>query len=155
MRVLRTEINTLAQKYERRGLPGLRRLISGRISRQQPTGTSIYLLADPLGRLVVGNINRWPSVKSEDGWLNFNLETQDPDRPNLHPARARQFQLAGGFRLLVGQDIQELKVARLRVITALGWGVVLTLVLGLAGGFFMSRRMLARIDIIKIGRAHV
>jgi signal transduction histidine kinase len=30
----------------------------------------------------------------------------------------------------------------------LGWGVVLTLVLGLAGGFFMSRRMLARIDII-------
>ncbi len=145
---IRTEINTLAQKYERRGLPGLRRLISGRISRQQPTGTSIYLLADPLGRLVVGNINRWPSVKSEDGWLNFNLETRDPDRPNLHPARARQFQLTGGFRLLVGQDIQELKVARLRVITALGWGVVLTLVLGLAGGFFMSRRMLARIDII-------
>jgi signal transduction histidine kinase len=87
-------------------------------------------------------------VPAQDGWLNFNLKAGDLDQPSLHPARARQFQLAGGFRLLVGQDIQELNAARLRVISALGWGVALTLVLGLAGGFFISRRMLTRIDII-------
>ena len=145
---IRTEIHTLSERYENRGLPGLRHLISDRIDRQQPTGTSISLLTDPLGRVIVGNINRWPKVPVQDGWLNFTLETRDLDKPRLHPARTRQFQLAGGFRLLVGQDIQELNAARLRIITALGWGVALTLVLGLAGGFFISRRMLTRIDII-------
>ncbi|HCL94721.1 MAG TPA: two-component sensor histidine kinase, partial [Gammaproteobacteria bacterium] len=34
------------------------------------------------------------------------------------------------------------------IITALSWGVILTLVLGLAGGFFISRTMLARLEII-------
>ena len=145
---IRTEINTLSERYENRGLPGLRRLISNRIDRQQPTGTSIYLLTDPLGQVIVGNINRWPKVPVQDGWLSFNLKARDLDEPGLHPARARQFQLTGGFRLLVGQDIQELNAARIRIITALGWGVALMLVLGLAGGFFISRRMLTRIDII-------
>jgi signal transduction histidine kinase len=145
---IRSEINTLSERYENRGLSGLRHLISDRIDRQQPTGTSIYLLTDPLGRVIVGNINRWPKTPVQDGWLNFNLETRDLDKPSLHSARARQFQLTGSFRLLVGQDIQELNAARLRIITALGWGVALMLVLGLAGGFFISRRMLTRIEII-------
>ncbi len=152
---IRAEINTLSERYEHRGLPGLRHLISNRVDRQQPTGTSIYLLTDPLGRVIVGNINRWPKVPIQDGWLNFNLKAGDLDQPSLHPARARQFQLAGGFRLLVGQDIQELNAARLRVISALGWGVALTLVLGLAGGFFISRRMLTRIDIINDTSQHI
>jgi hypothetical protein len=87
---IRSEINTLSERYENRGLSGLRHLISDRIDRQQPTGTSIYLLTDPLGRVIVGNINRWPKTPVQDGWLNFNLETRDLDKPRLHPARTRQ-----------------------------------------------------------------
>ena len=146
--VIRTEIQTLAERYERRGVPGLRRLILDRITRQQPTGSSLYLLSDPLGRPIVGNISRWPQVAPEDGWFNFNLDTSDRDDPGLHLARARRFQLTGGFQLLVGQDIHELKSAQRRIITALSWGVVLTVLLGLAGGFFISRRMLARLEVI-------
>ena len=145
---IQTEIQTLSERYETRGVPGLRRLILDRITRQQPTGSSLYLLSDPLGRPIVGNISRWPQVSPEEGWLNFNLDTSDRDDPELHPARARRFQLSGGFQLLVGQDIHELKSAQRRIITALSWGVILTLVLGLAGGFFISRTMLARLEII-------
>ena len=146
--VIRTEIQTLAERYENRGVPGLRLLILDRITRQQPTGSSLYLLSDPLGRPIVGNISRWPQVVPEDGWFNFNLDTSDRDDPGLHSARARRFQLTGGFQLLVGQDIHELKSAQRRMITALSWGVVLTVLLGLAGGFFISRRMLARLEVI-------
>ena len=96
----------------------------------------------------MGNISRWPQVVPEDGWFNFNLDTSDRDDPGLHSARARRFQLTGGFQLLVGQDIHELKSAQRRMITALSWGVVLTVLLGLAGGFFISRRMLARLEVI-------
>ena len=145
---IKTEINTLAERYGARGLAGLRRLISARVERQRPTGTSIYLLTDAGGQVIVGNIDRWPRVQAQNGWLDFNLEARSLDDVSVHPARARQFRLAGGFRLLVGQDIQEFEVARLRVITALGWGIGLTLLLGLAGGFFISRRMLNRIDSI-------
>ena len=145
---IRTEIQTLAERYENRGVPGLRRLILDRITRQQPTGSSLYLLSDPLGRPIVGNISRWPQVVPDGGWLNFNLDTRDRDDPGLHPARARRFQLNGGFQLLVGQDIQELKAAQRRVIIALSWGVILTVLLGLAGGFFISRKMLARLEVI-------
>ncbi|HCL94049.1 MAG TPA: two-component sensor histidine kinase, partial [Gammaproteobacteria bacterium] len=102
---IQTEIQTLTERYENRGVPGLRRLILDRITRQQPTGSSLYLLSDPLGRPIVGNISRWPQVNPEEGWLNFNLDTSDRDDPELHPARARRFQLSGGFQLLVGQDI--------------------------------------------------
>ena len=145
---IRTEIQALAERYESRGVPGLRRLILDRITRQQPTGSSLYLLSDPLGRPIVSNISRWPQVAPKDGWFNFNLDTSDRDDPNLHPARARRFQLTGGFQLLVGQDIHELKSAQRRIITALSWGVILTVLLGLAGGFFISRKMLARLEVI-------
>ncbi|HCK75761.1 MAG TPA: two-component sensor histidine kinase [Gammaproteobacteria bacterium] len=145
---IRTEIQALAERYESRGVPGLRRLILDRITRQQPTGSSLYLLSDPLGRPIVGNISRWPQVAPKDGWFNFNLDTSDRDEPGLHPARARRFQLTGGFQLLVGQDIHELKSAQRRIITALSWGVILTVLLGLAGGFFISRKMLTRLEVI-------
>lgn len=145
---METEIQILSERYERSGVVGLRRLILERITRQQPTGSALYLLMDPLSRPVVGNISRWPAVEEEDGWLSFRLETRDRDDAQTHPARAKQFVLSGGFRLLVGEDIQELKAAERQIIVALSWGVILTLLLGLAGGFFISRRMMTRLEII-------
>ncbi len=141
------EIRSLAERYETRGLPGLRQLISSRIERQRPTGTSIYLLADARQRPIVGNINRWPRASEVEGWLNFELETKGTGK-DVHPARARQFRLVGGYQLLVGLDINELKKARLRVIHSLAWGLLLTLGLGLIGGVVMSRRMLNRLELI-------
>lgn len=145
---METEIRILSERYERSGVVGLRRLILERITRQQPTGSALYLLMDPLSRPVVGNISRWPAVEEEDGWLSFRLETRDRDDAQTHPARAKQFALSGGFRLLVGEDIQELKAAERQIIVALSWGVILTLLLGLAGGFFISRRMMTRLEVI-------
>ncbi len=58
----------------------------------------------------------------------------------------RVVQLSGGFRLLVGRDLEERE--RLRdIITAAARGsVALVIVLGLAGGFFVTRRVLRRVD---------
>ncbi len=144
---METEIRILSERYERSGVVGLRRLILERITRQQPTGSALYLLMDPLSRPVVGNISRWPAVEEKDGWLSFRLETRDRDDAQTHPARAKQFVLSGGFRLLVGEDIQELKAAERQIIVALSWGVILTLLLGLAGGSIIRRRKLPRLAV--------
>jgi signal transduction histidine kinase len=57
-------------------------------------------------------------------------------------------QLSGGFRLLVGRDLEE-RVRMRNIITAAARGsVALVIVLGLAGGFFVTRRVLKRFDAV-------
>jgi hypothetical protein len=61
-------------------------------------------------------------------------------------ARARAFFLQEGFYLLVGRDVQERREIESLITNALIWAIGLTVALGLAGGLFMSRNMLARVD---------
>ena len=64
----------LAERYESDGLIGLSGQIRDRVTRQQPTGSSIYLLTDAGERRIAGNLNRWPPVEeSTGGWLEFAL----------------------------------------------------------------------------------
>jgi signal transduction histidine kinase len=144
---IEAEIAGLAERYRTDGLNGLTASISERISRK-PGGYSIYLLADDL-RPRLGNINRWPVVvPDEDGWLSFSLEAEGWPAGEAHLARARAFQLRGGFRLLVGRDLHELERTRQLIGRTLGWGLAFTLILGLVGGAMMTRSMLRRIETI-------
>lgn len=143
------EITGLAEHYQSNGLDGLHQVLGERIARQQPTGSSIYLLADFRYRPLIGNINRWPQdVEIENGWITFELEDYGDDGGAIHLARARTFRLEGGFRLLVGRDFYELARTRSLIIRTLAWGLAITLALGLLGGIFISRRMLRRIEAI-------
>ena len=58
----------------------------------------------------------------------------------------RVFQLPGGFRLLVGRDLEERERLYDIVLSAGRWSIALVIVLGLAGGFFVTRRVLRRVD---------
>ena len=145
---IEAEITGLAERYRTDGLPGLTALIVERTSRK-PGGSSIYLLVDDdLGPLV-GNISRWPDVPlTDDGWLNFRLEGEGWPGGETHQGRARAFKLRGGFRLLVGRDLHELQETRRLIVRTLAWGLLITLVLALAGGTMMTRSMVRRIDAI-------
>ena len=142
---IEAEINGLAEHYRSDGLTGLSAIIARRVSRPG-TGSAIYLLVNAQHKPVVGNLDRWPRVESdEDGWLMFDLGS--PDR-GIHEARARSFQLQGGFLLLVGRDVHDLKVAKQRIINALVWGLLITLVLALIGGSMMTRSTVRRLEAI-------
>ena len=54
--------------------------------------------------------------------------------------------LPGGFRLLVGRDLEERERIFGIVAVAGRWSVAIVVVLGVIGGFFVSRRVLRRID---------
>ena len=54
--------------------------------------------------------------------------------------------MAGGYRLLVGRDMHEKAKFRTIVVETLTWSLAGTLALGLLGGVFLSRRILARVD---------
>jgi signal transduction histidine kinase len=144
-----TEIVGLSEQYRERGLNGLIRTIEDRIDRN-PTSSSIYLFTSAAGRRLAGNLSGWPAAPADpDGWLDFEV-TADADASTSLRARARVFTLTGGFRLLVGRDIRELQASQALIEQALWWGLAITVGLGLAGGFMLSRGVLSRIEQINL-----
>lgn len=140
------EIVGLAERYRLTGLSGLTASIHERLDRR-PTGSSIYLLTDPTGNPIVGNLDRWPSVQPDgDGFLNFDLLPAAGERPHL--ARAKPFVLTGGFQLLVGKDLHDLQSAQTLLLRTMGWGLALTVALALAGGLVTSRSRIRRIGAV-------
>ena len=140
---IEAEIIGLSEQYRNRGLAGLTRVISER-SRQAGETSSVYLLTDQHFIPLLGNLERWPDVSAtRDGWLRFHLPGKE-----THPMRARQFELRGGFRLLVGRDLHDLEQIQALIIKALAGGLGMALVLGLVGGATMTRGVLKRIETI-------
>jgi signal transduction histidine kinase len=142
---IEAEIKGLAEHYRSDGLTGLSAIIARRVS-QPGTGSAIYLLTDAHHKPVVGNLDRWPLVEADaDGWLVFELGSR---QEGIHQARARSFQLQGGFLLLVGRDVHDLEQAKRRIISALIWGLLITVVLALIGGSMMTRSTVRRLEAI-------
>ena len=143
---INAEIQGLAEQYSQLGLTGLIRVIKSRVAKDK-AGSSVYLLTDWKFNPLAGNLPDWPKFKDTgSGWFDATLE----DTENFEPRRVRMryFLLPGNFHLVVGRDVSErVKVERL-IVDALIWGMLLTVVLGGAGGVLTSRWMLKRIDVI-------
>ena len=141
---VQAEITGLAEQYAQGGLPLLVHTV---IQRSRDPGQSLYLVLDPAGRVLAGNLDVRPSVApGADGWMDFIYSRRALEGVELKAARARAFYLPEGFYLLVGRDVQERREIENLITGALVWAIVLTLGLGLVGGLFMSRNMLARVD---------
>lgn len=143
--IIEAEINGLRETYERSGLGGLRDVIDERAARDRDgERRSFYLLVDPIGRKVAGNVPAWP-VGVDDAlgqWVDFVQSGSDtPVRALLMPVRA--------YRLLVGRDIRELTAIRQVLRRASIYGISLTLALALVGGLLLAlsaERRLAEIN---------
>ncbi|MCG6867210.1 MAG: HAMP domain-containing protein [Gammaproteobacteria bacterium] len=145
---IEAEIAGLAERYELDGLPGLLDSIKERVSRR-PVGLSVCLLATSTYAPLAGNLDRWPDIAEDDrGWIDFQIEGAGGEAGEKHRARARSFRLQGGFRLLVGRDIHELEDTRRTIVRALVWGLLVTVVLAVAGGAMISRSTIRRLETI-------
>ncbi|MBA4208631.1 MAG: two-component sensor histidine kinase, partial [Parvibaculum sp.] len=138
------EITGLAEQYRQGGLPLLVHTV---IQRSRDPGQSLYLVLDPAGRVLAGTLDARPQIEAgPDGWFDFSYNRKTLDGIEIKAARARAFYLQEGFYLLVGRDVQERREIENLITNALIWAIGLTVALGLAGGLFMSRNMLARVD---------
>ena len=139
-----TEIAVLTEQYT---VGGLRRLVLILENRSLRPGSSLYLVTTPTGQALAGNVGSLaPGVIDRTGWSETVYRRLDEQDTAEHSALVRVVQLSGGFRLLVGRDLEERGRMR-EIITAAARGsVALVVVLGLAGGFFVTRRVLRRFD---------
>ena len=151
------DVQRLALGYDRGGLQLLVRAVEQR-SRQP--GANLYLIADPNGRILSGNVESLdPGVLSTSGWTERPFSylrygegpgeraaQPDASRPTEHRAIAVVLRLPNQLILLVGRDLGEPErfrlVMRRSLMFALG-----TMGLGaLLIWYFVGRRALKRID---------
>jgi signal transduction histidine kinase len=138
------EVNGLSEQY---GQGGLRRLVIVVDVRSRRPGSSLYLVTTPSGEGLAGNVGSLePGVLDHPGWLETNYHRLEAPEGAEHRALVRVVQLPGGFHLLVGRDLDERERLFGIVVNAGQWSLALVIVLGLVGGFFVSRRVLSRID---------
>ena len=147
--IVDAEITGLSEQYRQGGIVRLVTVIDARGRRP---GSSLYLVTSFAGQPLAGNVTSLPAgVLDDSGWVETTyrrLDETEPSQQNRAPhlALARVFQLSGGFRLLVGRDLEERERLYGVVLSAGRWSVGIVLVLGLAGGFLVSRRVLRRVD---------
>jgi signal transduction histidine kinase len=139
-----TEITGLSDQYSQ---GGIRRLVIVVDLRSRRPGSSLYLVTTPTGEGLAGNVGSLePGVLDRPGWLETSYRRLDAPEGSDHRALVQVVQLAGGFHLLVGRDLEERERLFGIIANAGQWSIALVIVLGLLGGFFVSRRVLKRID---------
>jgi signal transduction histidine kinase len=141
------EITGLSEQYR---IGGIRRLVIVVDSRARRPGSSLYLVTTYQGEALAGNVTSLPpGTLDSPGWIETSYRRLDESESNEHVehnALVRVFQLPGGFRLLVGRDLEERERVHHIVLSAGRWSVLMVVVLGLAGGLFVTRRVLRRVD---------
>jgi signal transduction histidine kinase len=138
------EIAGLSDLYQQ---GGIRRLIFTIDERGGRPGSSLYLLTTAAGEGVTGNIGSLTTgILDKSGWTETSYRRIDDNDIAEHRALVRVLQLPGGFRLLVGRDLVERERLHDIIISTGRWSIALVVVLGIAGGFFVTRRVLKRVD---------
>jgi signal transduction histidine kinase len=146
------EMTDVMARFESGGI----REINSYILQRTVGGSSdfVYLLVHPSGRLRSGNLSGLPDVEPDDeGRVQFtyrrppaagSIETEKDDRS----ARGQIAELPGGYRLLVGLDVDEENDLLNRMTNTILAASALALALGVAAGIFVSRRFVRRLDSI-------
>src|ERR1700704_5780115 len=137
------EIRGLTEQYR---LGGIRRLVFAIDGRARRPGSNLYLVTTAAGEGLAGNVGSLATgILETPGWTETAYRRLDDPDGAEHEALIRVFQLPSGFRLLVGRDLEERERLHDIVPAAGRWSLALVIVLGVAGGFFVTRRGLQRV----------
>jgi signal transduction histidine kinase len=143
-RTVTAEVNRLREQYVETGIRGLVLFIDLRSRRP---GSNLYLVTTPSGEALAGNVAALaPGALDHPGWIETTYRRIEALEDVEHRALVQVVELPGGFRLLVGRDLEERERIYGIIANAGRWSFALVVVLGVAGGFFVSRRVLKRID---------
>jgi len=138
------ESTGLSEQYR---LGGIRRLVIAIENRARNPGSNLYLVTTFNGEGLAGNVGSLsPGALDNEGLAEIAYRRIGEQDGTEHYALIRVAQLPGGFRLLVGRDVDERERLNSIILDAGRWSIALVVVLGFAGGFLVARRVLKRID---------
>lgn len=138
------EISSLADRYR---ISGIRGLVATVDARSRRPGASLYLVVDFSANQLAGNVEGLDErvLASSTGQLQ-RVSYVPIGGGARREAMVRVFELSGGFRLLVGRDLQEQLHFRSLLAEAMRFWLVVVAILGVVTLVFVRRRVLRRID---------
>ncbi len=141
------EIRGLADQGRSGGLPAIVDVIE---QRSHQPGASLYLITDLNGRILAGNVSEVPASLLEQPGMGpitvpYRRYSENANEKS-QLAMVQVLRLPGGFRMLVGRDLGERREFSAIIARSLAWAVALMIGLALVSWFFVSRRVLKRID---------
>lgn len=143
---IRAEVQGLSDQYRLLSLAGVVDVVKRRI---EEGGGSIYLLVNAEQERLVGNMDMLPAgTVGEPGWVDFPINVGKGVNRQRHTGRAYHAPLPGGYTLLVGRDVEEQRQFGTTIRRAVSWALAFALILGLGGGWLLSRNFLRRVDAI-------
>ncbi len=128
----------LSERYVQSGVGGLVETIRQRVD-NNIDDDAIYLLVDPAYRHVAGNLDSWPAAVTLDV-EQAELKISRAGTTGL--AMVHRFQLAEGYHLLVGRDVEAKSQLRRMMADALIWAAGIAVGLSSVGA--LAVRMLFR-----------
>ncbi len=135
------EAQSLAEDFRDKDLDAFVTLVSERADDPWVRG-GVYELRGPSGDFLAGNVVALADAQhNAAGWTEFEVTTSRKDENLGRRIRARIIELSGGFRLLVGRDVQDRQTFRRVMLQSLGWAIGATLVFGMLGGVWLGRRI--------------
>ncbi len=140
---IETEASFLKEEFSSDGLEHLIALLG---TRGQGPSALDYLLLDPAGAHLAGEIPGKPGLAR--GWTTLDVPHASEDGGRPERVRALVVGLGGGLLLAVGTDLRQIADLEEAVATAFGWAVGLAALLGILGGALLSRTFLRRVDAI-------
>ncbi|MBV8166146.1 MAG: HAMP domain-containing histidine kinase [Alphaproteobacteria bacterium] len=142
--VILADTRAVADRLRDFGLVGAIETVADRVAANRDA-YAIYLLTDPGFRPVAGNLDGWPrEAGREPGWYQAEMRRAGQERAT----RLLSVLLPGGFRLLIGRDVQDRAAVRAMIVNGLAWATGIALLLAVGGGLLVRRGLLRRVETI-------
>jgi hypothetical protein len=141
---IEADVATLRATYAQGGMGPLAEAVAQKI---RWGSQGLYLLIEEDGRVRAGNVAHWPAEwKGERRSGTFTYVLLEAPQARARRAAGVGVLLDGGAKLLVAQDIEHhhALLATLRTHSAIALAAIV--LLGVVGGYLVSRQILRRID---------
>ena len=148
------ESKMLIRVYQRGGVNRLARSIA---QLSQIPNANLYALRNNKNDIIAGNFqdkeSLWNLKRLDDGWVSFSsIRNQESINQSLPPKeqffRGKEFILQDSYNLIIGRDVSNEVYLWKRFLKNIISATFLVLILGLFGGYVLSRNILNRISAI-------
>jgi signal transduction histidine kinase len=136
---IQSESVALTQEFYSEGLEGVVQAVR---ERDRTPGALDYGLIGPDTKPLAG---RLAASGAAPGWSKVQAVQRDGE---IEPIRVLAVVLPGGYRLLVGDDEERIEALDGAVLQGFGWAFAGVVILGVAGGFALSRDVHRRLAAI-------
>lgn len=171
---IETEVKALSALHDGQGADALRQAVRRRSALPAPRASHVpesdiryYLLLDPAGRRLAGSLPAWPSqAGGTETWVTYVIDARTSIRAGLERPpdfdadddlriRGLAVTFPDGYRLLVAETLDEADELSAYILVWLLFALVLILSFGLAGGMWMGRRVVARLESVRSAAADI